>query len=736
MEFKAVTYGKYFLLERLAVGGMAEVFKAKTFGVHGFERLLVIKRILPHLCEDEEFVEMFIDEAKISVELSHPNIAQIFDLGKIGDNYFIAMEYIDGKDLRAILKKLKGTGRKISIPMAVFIAMEVCKGLDYAHNKKDANGKPLGIIHRDISPQNIMISYEGAVKIVDFGIAKAESKLSKTQAGVLKGKFGYMSPEQALGGNIDHRTDIFSLGIVLFEILTGRRLFLGDSDFETLEMIKKAEVPPPSKFREEIPEVVDKIVLKALEKEPDMRFASAKDMQVELTKFFYQTYSEFTYSDIASFMKDLFKEEIKEEKKRISAITSSISMKDVLKAELHASRSDRVINTASQNIKSIASAPKGKISPPEEESLRKSLLKSSTVEPTQHYRSLDTKGIKINDILGGKVPQKNLIVFKKAVIPTVVLLVIIAVFIWFAKSEKIKSPLTPPTGTFIITSIPDKAEVFIDDELKGLTPLSIKVPADKSYKITVKRRGFKPWSAVLSPPAGAVQKVDTGKLEPEIKTARLRIDTDPPGAIIYLNDKNTGKATPAVLDNLEIGKEFTLVIKKEGYEKLVKRFKFESEGEKSRIFKLVRIPKKQKISKFVTVLITSDPQGAIVKINGRRRGKTPITLDKFVRGKKYKIEVTKEGYKTVAKNIKFTRDYNRQSFKLKPSYGTISINAIPWAHVTIDGKNIGDTPIINRRIPAGTHILEFEHPDYGISRQKFTLKENEVRVFKKKWGSP
>ena len=345
-DFKTTAYGKYFLLDRIAVGGMAEVFKAKTYGVRGFERLLVIKRILPHLSKDEDFVEMFIDEAKISVELSHANIVQVTDLGKIDDNFFIAMEYIEGKDLRAILKKSQTSNRPITVEQATFICIEVCKGLDYAHRKKSsATNKPLDIIHRDISPQNIMISYEGEVKIVDFGIAKTASKINQTQAGVLKGKFGYMSPEQAMGLDVDQRTDIFSMGILLFEMLTGRRLFLGDTDFETLEKIKEAKIPPPSIFNKNVPKELERIALKVLEKDFAKRYSTIKEMQVDLTRFFYSTYPDFTASNLSSYLKKLFKDEIISEREKLRSSLESLPIEGLIDSELASNSNEQVIDS-------------------------------------------------------------------------------------------------------------------------------------------------------------------------------------------------------------------------------------------------------------------------------------------------------------------------------------------------------------------------------------------------------
>ena len=275
-----IPFGKYYLLERINVGGMAEVFKAKATGVEGFERIVAVKRILPSIAEDEEFITMFIDEAKIAVQLTHANIAQIFDLGKVDDSYFIALEYVHGKDLRAIFNRARARGEQLPVPMACYVIMKLCEGLDYAHNKRDAGGQFLNLVHRDVSPQNILVSYEGEVKIIDFGIAKAAGKAGRTQAGILKGKFGYMSPEQVQGFEIDRRSDVFGVGICLYELLTGERLFVGESDFATLEKVRNVDIMPPSTYNRRIPEELEQIVLKALARDrehaPPDRDAAAR----------------------------------------------------------------------------------------------------------------------------------------------------------------------------------------------------------------------------------------------------------------------------------------------------------------------------------------------------------------------------------------------------------------------------------------------------------------------------
>ncbi len=323
--FSPESFGKYYLIDKVAVGGMAEVFKAKTFSHGGFEKLLVIKRILQHLSDNGEFVDMFIDEAKISVLLQAPNIVQIYDFGKIRENYFIAMECVEGKDLKVILRKLAERRKLLPTEYAVYIAHETCKGLDYAHKKTSIKGDPLGIVHRDMSPSNIIVSYTGEVKIADFGIAKAEISIYNTKDGVLKGKFEYMSPEQASGLPIDHRSDLFSVGIMLHEMLTGRRLFKSESEIKTLERIKAADAKPPSATNPSVPARLDEIVMRALSRDPRDRYADAKELQTDLLEFMYPATPDVTRESLSHFMQQLFLTEIAEERERLEEGTKVAS---------------------------------------------------------------------------------------------------------------------------------------------------------------------------------------------------------------------------------------------------------------------------------------------------------------------------------------------------------------------------------------------------------------------------
>ena len=314
---KPIRFGKYTLIDRIAVGGMAEIFLARQAGLEGFEKTIVIKRIRPHLSKQPNFVKMFLNEAKLAAQLNHPNIVQIYDLGRIGESYFIAMEYIFGRDMRRIIPKADALGIPFPMVYALKIASSVCEGLYYAHARTDMYGNALNIVHRDVTPENIFVSFDGTVKVLDFGIAKAANQIEQTRAGEIKGKLSYMSPEQCMGKPLDNRSDIFSMGVVLYEWLTGFKLFTGDSEVAILKSITEGKIYAPSYFKADIPEGVEAILMKALEKDRERRYQTAWEMQYDLDQFLSQY--EFTPSNIhlSNFLKQLFNDELEEEKERL-----------------------------------------------------------------------------------------------------------------------------------------------------------------------------------------------------------------------------------------------------------------------------------------------------------------------------------------------------------------------------------------------------------------------------------
>lgn len=309
---------RYQVLEKLDAGGMAEVFKGKVTSLKGFEKLVAIKRILPDLTKDTRFVRMFLDEAKLSLHLNHTNIVQVFDIGHADNTYFIVMEFVHGVNLKHLLNAYLQRGEIMPVEQAVFIASEMCKGLDYAHHRKGSDGAPLNIVHRDISPPNILISRNGEVKLTDFGLAKAVIQLEKTDPGIVKGKFGYLSPEAAHGEEVDHRTDLFAVGICLWEMLASRRLFLGNTDLETLKQVRRCKITPVSTINPQVPPELEEILARALHQDKRHRYGSAEELGQALTRFLFSYGRAVTTYDVSKQLEKLFGAELLEEKTRRS----------------------------------------------------------------------------------------------------------------------------------------------------------------------------------------------------------------------------------------------------------------------------------------------------------------------------------------------------------------------------------------------------------------------------------
>jgi eukaryotic-like serine/threonine-protein kinase len=304
-----IRYGRYVLIDRLGAGGMAEVFRALVLGPEQFQRMIVVKRILPQLSANPAFVRMFIDEATLCGRLSHPNIIQVHEFGRCDDRYFIAMEYVHGRSVSHLISGLIEQRKIVPVNIAVEIMRQVCRGLAYAHGLTAADGKPLGIIHRDVSPGNVIVAFNGAVKLLDFGVARVENRfrVGSTDPGHVKGKTSYLAPEQITNDEVDHRADIFSAGILLYEMLTTRRLFKSDSASESMEMVRSMPIPAPSWRNRRIPPRLDAIVMCALERERSARYQDAGLMANDLEQFLLE--QQFSSQELANFMRESFEEE-------------------------------------------------------------------------------------------------------------------------------------------------------------------------------------------------------------------------------------------------------------------------------------------------------------------------------------------------------------------------------------------------------------------------------------------
>lgn len=644
-EFEPKQFGKFFLLDKLAVGGMAEIYKAKTFGAEGFEKLLAIKRILPHCAADKDFISMLIDEAKLSVLLSHANIVQVYDLGKVGDDFFISMEYISGVNLRDLIYRCRELGKPIPTDIAVYILSEICKGLDYAHRKTDMNGQPLNLVHRDISPQNILISYEGEVKIVDFGIAKAAMNISHTMAGILKGKIAYMSPEQALGKSVDHRTDIFSVGILLYECLTGEKLFTGESQFEVLKKIRSTKIDL-ARLPVSIPKPLQVILARALAYFPKDRFQSAGDMQIELTKYLYSTYHDFSPQKLAGFVREVFSTQIAQQRERAQSVvlreskTGSISLaQEALQEE--------IVHRDEMAAKSMRTPlPKPHIEP-------------IILEPTDRT-------------------ERQSVLWRVGIASSVILILASLGFIyWQILHPRLFPPIsitTPLLGEATVDSSPQGAQIVIDGTDTGkVTPARLTdLQIGKTYTLKLSKPGYSDAEQPLVATSAQTPAAVTVTLSEARGT--LLLTTTPPGAEILIDGGPTGKLTPDSITNITLATNHRLVLRKDGYSDHEQVFNLSSDKPQAIDILLQpvaqvaqptapiepppavtpppEVKKVQEPVKQATVTFTSTPAGAKVIVDGKSIGTTPAKLPQVEVGSTHSVSIEKQGF--TAYRRKFT----------------------------------------------------------------------------------
>jgi serine/threonine protein kinase len=658
-----IPFGKYYLTEKIATGGMAELYRAKRIGVAGFEKLLVIKKILPHLSLHEEFVSMFINEAKIAAQLTHTNIAQIFDLGKIEDSYYIAMEYVWGKDLKAVLKKGKEKKLPVSMEHALQIVSKACAALDYAHRKKDLKGNELNLIHRDVSPQNIIVAYEGDVKIVDFGIAKAASKTSDTRTGVLKGKIAYMSPEQAWGRPIDRRSDIFSLGIVLYELLTGEMLFKGDTDLNTLEKVRDAKVIPPTRINKEIPKEIENILLKALAKEPQERYQSASEMQNDLEAYIHANKTMPGTLNLQNYMHTLFKDE--------------------MEAEAKALEEEDTIVTA--HLEKTMAAPVGGEKKPTAKAVSK--------------RPLPKK--EEDDLSAGQAGR----VSKKREGSPIKYIILVLLIFFVGTLFIIKPELLLPAKKVLSDYLKPPEPVVISQGQVEQTQSVSEKPAER----TVEKEAVP-----------IVQKVEEKKAERieekrEIVSKQLGyggivIESTPLGAEIFLDNKDTGLKTPASIQNLTANEGHKVKLALKGYKEWSDTITIKENERITVTSKLKRL--------YASVLIDSKPEGAAIFINNQDTGKkTPATFAEINPNEPYNIRLHLYGYEDWGRTITLKEEeYTTLSPKLSRLYGSLTINAIPWAEIYIEGESKGTTPLAGLRLPVGKYSVKLINQELKIEK--------------------
>ena len=488
-ETQVQLVGRYEVVGRLALGGMAEILLGRLRGPSGFERPVVIKRILAHLAEQSTFVDMFLDEARLAARIQHRNVVQVHELGQEGRDLFLVMEYLEGENAAGLIRRSLVVHQELHLAVCAYIMAEACAGLHAAHELTDQAGNPMGLVHRDVSPQNIFIGYNGAVKVLDFGIAKAADRTAHTEVGQLKGKFEYMSPEQCRGKPIDRRSDIFALGIVLYELITRRRLFKRDTKLAVLEAVCRDPLMPPSKLEPSCPPSLEAVVLKALAKRADQRYPTAADMRRDLLAVTRELSPGDPEESLAALMRELFQDRIAEKREMLHQVRegaivnalpgaeadSGVEIPDVEGIERAASLAPSALSRSETGFTLGTSHSASDMLAMERQAARKKLL------------------FRISAVGAAIVAAGLLLIWWSMPKPDGVALRVAASSLMPRASLMPKKVVTPASTsvTINVISVPDGATVVVQGEDKGTTPLSLSfAKGGETVEITLKRDGY------------------------------------------------------------------------------------------------------------------------------------------------------------------------------------------------------------------------------------------------------
>jgi len=646
---------KFETLELIAKGGMAEVYRARTVGAEGFAKDVCVKKILPHLTQDDQFVSMFVNEAKLAATLSFANIVQVHDLCVSDEReYFIVMEYVHGKDVSDIIRASQLAGKEIPAALAVYIARETLKGLHYAHTKTDHEGAPLNIIHRDVSPQNVLVSFGGEVKLTDFGIAKASSSMNKTAVGILKGKYGYMSPEQARGEPLDARSDLFCLGIVLYEMLVGERCFAGASDFSTLNLMREAVVTAPTKINKTVPPGLEAIVLKSLSREPKARYQDGLEFEAALAAFAFETKNEARAPDVARYLKGLF---AGSEGKKPAEATGVLALS------------------------SIASAPKRPA--PEKERPKKDKAAEATEEakvvpPTANIRSAPEE--KNGEVKKERKPARLKPGPEVAAAPAA-------------------SPAPAPEKISAKDAKKKAAENKRPIARRDLRPGLSKLIAEGRGPGRRRNLVIAASVTLLAGLAGGLiglrqtsamaEQTTLRELElqdrPAIsgeKTATVYIVSDPPGATVWLDRSKLATLTPLVVERPHDSEEHSLEIGIEGQSTVKRSLRYEP-GPVTRVYEALRGGSGE-------LVVRTRPANLPVIVDGKKVGTSPLSVD--VAAGRRSVEIGSEATETVRAEIEIQAGQKTTVDRTVPRRGvktTASFVTQPPARIHVDGRDTG-----------------------------------------------
>ena len=670
-------FGKYTLIRRLALGGMAELFLALQRSVAGFEKIIVVKRVLPNLAQDQSFIEMLLAEARIAATLNHPNVAHIYDVGEVDGQFYIAMEHIHGEDLRSLVRQMKNKNvTAFPLEHALAIVLGSCAGLAYAHDKRDLDGEPMGIVHRDVSPQNILVTFGGDVKLVDFGIAKAgRSTMEDTDGGQLKGKVPYMSPEQAQGLPLDSRSDIFSLGIILHELCTGRRLFRGKNEMETLRRIVEDEYPRPRELNPSLHPRLEEIILRSLEKDPARRYQSARDMQGDLEDFIRSEQLKVSSISLGAWMEDLFAEKIHQQKQMLA---EGRQLAEVLALQAEGEERDATFGTLASGVRAKPAS---------------------------------------------KLPW---------IVMAVVVLLGLAAGGYFLTRPPDSGVATGP-GVLTLESTPPGAAIWLNGNPRPeRTPATLRELPIGEYDVRLTLDGYAPFDqhAALTG-AEPASTIRAALARPSASNfAVINVRTVPAGARVLLDGRDTQLRTPATVPEVTPGETHTLALALDGYVTRNETLTLEAGQVRDLNLELERTPLAQGES---ILRITTDPMNARVQLDGQwHESGSPYEFRMPTR--RVRVVVQRAGFRSAEREVELAsaqvseltidleRDRRRPGAPAQPEGpsppvsnepGRLTLDASPWCNVTLDGRSLGQTPVVNQTVAPGRHTIVCTNPQAG-----------------------
>jgi tRNA A-37 threonylcarbamoyl transferase component Bud32 len=532
-EFKPHVFGKYFLLQRLAVGGMAEIYRARVVGAAGFEKELVLKRILPARSQDQGFITMLVNEAKLTVQLNHNNIAQIYECGSYDGTFFITMELVNGVSLKEVMQAFSRTGQGFTPEQAIYVVLQLLQGLDHAHRKTDALGNPLQIVHCDVSPDNALVSFEGELKLLDFGIARAATGLSNYKEGMLMGKLGYVAPEQAsLETRWDHRVDIFASGIILYELLTRQKPFPRATDVDSLVISRKARVVPPTAIDPRLPKDIDQIVRTALAYDPEKRFRDARTFAEALVDVLFPTPHSAIQDHLGKQMLAVFQERVG--RQRQARAHDALIMKVLA----------NIAQRPAEEGPSTTPTPGGEAALPELEPL-----------------STPTPGL---DVPARRRSGRRPVVVRHG--PSWTATILLALLLGGAGAAGLHYAQTwLRRGVLVVTSEPPGAEVALDGVATGKrTPAVLEeVVMSRRHEVTLGGAGFQEQVVPVPPVAGALARRVHADLVSTLGS--LTVESEPPGAEVRLDGRRVG-LTPVTVRQVRMDERHRVDLSLPGFE--------------------------------------------------------------------------------------------------------------------------------------------------------------------------